>query len=58
MRKSSKNPWYRNPGRNLNLTPTGMALGCAQVSPDSDVIGINYDGTTAGKKWQSAGGGL
>jgi hypothetical protein len=53
-----KNPWYRNPGRNLNLMPTGMALGCVQVSPDSDVIGINYDGTTAGKKWQSAGGGL
>ena len=34
----------------LNLTPTGAALGCAQCPLDSFVIGINYDGTTAGKK--------
>ena len=28
------------------------------MSPDSDVIGINYDGTTAGKKWQSLRNGI
>src|SRR5437879_876635 len=33
----------------LNPTPTSTALGCVQCPLDSIVIGINYDGTTAGK---------
>src|SRR5258705_12767777 len=38
--------------------PTSTALGCVQVSPDSDVIGTNYDGTTPGKKRRSLRNGI
>src|SRR5437763_8541926 len=44
-------PWYRNSGRRLNLMPTSTALGCVLCPLDSDVIGTNYDGRTAGKIW-------
>src|SRR5215213_8480699 len=44
-----KEPLASKSGRRLNLTPTSMALGCAQCPLDSHVIGTNYDGTTAGK---------
>ena len=47
--KVIKNPWYRNSGRRLNLMPTSTALGCVQCPLNSNVIGTNYDGTTAGK---------
>src|SRR3982074_1405816 len=42
----------------LNLTPTCTALGCVQCPLDSSVIGINYDGTTAGKIWLAPRNGL
>src|SRR6476646_6686177 len=56
--KVIKNPWYRNAGHSLNLTPTSKALGCVQCPLDSNVIGTNYDGTTAGKIWLPPRNGL
>ncbi len=41
-----------NRGRRLNLTPTYDGFRLRPLSPDSNVIDTNYDGTTAGKKWQ------